>query len=545
MVIGFLILLIAFRIRPIFVRFSSRADITAENIIVGPTILPPVGEDYHDDNDGDDTVDDIQTQNDELSNISDKGEEIEEEKGIEDEETDHILLRTLHNTEIHAIDCNCPANIPADSITTTLVLQTTVDRLPFLFETCSRWRTNPIIVVVYITPSNIYDDADILDEGGEGDYWEDNEKTFQKACPNAQFIPHMGQSRTERTMKYPINRLRNLGLDEVHTSHVLVLDVDFIPSDDLDGRIDEAIITRLKQEVLQHGGGGGAYGATSVVQKDAIVIPAFERTMLGEKPCKSMEDCIKNLDIQEVIEIELDDDDEEKIIINRYIPGTMDELRDCYALSDTTTNTNTNGGCAIFQKDVNWDGHSSTRAEEWLQTRKTLDTSSVMRRVPCFDSNRYEPYVVLPWCPASLMNLRQSPQLLTHTNAQQQPQRIQPISPYYDERFYGYGKNKIQQIAHLRVKGYNFSVLPPEGFIMHMPHPVSAAKVIWNNSGDYDLHEKMDTLYPKYLKELQERYMDSNSNISSTTVARTRICQKRPIVGGENKRIRGRRKQYT
>jgi len=478
--------------------------------------------------DGDDTDNDIQTHNDELSIISDKGDELEE---IE-EETHHILLRTLHNTELHAMDSKCPANIRPDSITTTLVLQTTVNRLPFLFETCSRWSINPIIVVVYIAPSNTDDDAYQLDEGEEGDedYWEDTKQTFQKACPNAVFIPHLGQSRTERTMEYPVNKLRNLGLDEVQTSHVLLLDVDFIPSDDLDTRIDEVIITRSKQEVLQHGGRDGAYGGTSLVQKDAIVIPAFERTTWSGKPCKTIVDCILNLDMEDV-KTGIEDHDEEKIIANRYIPGTMDELKDCYALSHNTTTTNNttttrkNRGCNYFQEYENWDGHSSTRTEEWLQTRKTLDTSSLMRRLPCFDTDRYEPYVVLPWCPASLMNLRQS-SLLTNTNKQQQPQlpqRIYPISPYYDERFYGYGKNKIQQISHLRVKGYNFLVLPPKGFVIHRPHPPSATKKIWRKTSVNDLREKMDILYPKYLKELQKRYRDINISTNDTRIG---ICQK-------------------
>jgi len=217
-----------------------------------------------------------------------------------------------------------------------------------------------------------------------------------------------------------------------------------------------------------------------LVQKDAIVIPAFERTTLSGKPCKSMQDCLLNLDMEDVKTGDKDHD-EEKIIVNRYIPGTMDELKDCYALSHTTTNTtnttttNINGGCAVFNERANWDGHSSTRAEEWLQTRKTLDTSSVMRRVPCFDSNRYEPYVVLPWCPASLRNLRQSSPLLTNTNKQQQPQlpqRIYPISPYYDERFYGYGKNKIQQIRTCVSKGIIFWSYHQRGllYIGHIHH---------------------------------------------------------------------------
>jgi hypothetical protein len=51
------------------------------------------------------------------------------------------------------------------------------------------------------------------------------------------------------------------------------------------------------------------------------------------------------------------------------------------------------------------------------------------------------------------------------SSGQSAPERI---VPYYDERFHGYGKNKIQHVAHLRVMGYQFAILP-EGFIVHYP----------------------------------------------------------------------------
>ena len=49
-----------------------------------------------------------------------------------------------------------------------------------------------------------------------------------------------------------------------------------------------------------------------------------------------------------------------------------------------------------------------------------------VRPIECFRSNRYEPYVVV-----SMAQM-----------------------PLYDERFAGYGKNKIQHVSHLRRMGY-------------------------------------------------------------------------------------------
>jgi Glycosyl-transferase for dystroglycan len=61
------------------------------------------------------------------------------------------------------------------------------------------------------------------------------------------------------------------------------------------------------------------------------------------------------------------------------------------------------------------------------------------------------------------------------------------LAPYYDERFYGYGKNKIQFISHLRFLEYQFSILP-NCLIVHSPHPESDAKQVWNDVQDYKLH---------------------------------------------------------
>jgi len=100
-----------------------------------------------------------------------------------------------------------------------------------------------------------------------------------------------------------------------------------------------------------------------------------------------------------------------------------------------------------------------------------------------------EPYVVMPWCPPS------------------SSETPRPITPYYDERFYGYGKNKIQHISHMRFRGFQFSVLP-QSFVVHHPHPESSVKQVWNNQKENTLHGKMDKLYRKYIAELENEYAD-------------------------------------
>ena len=77
-------------------------------------------------------------------------------------------------------------------------------------------------------------------------------------------------------------------------------------------------------------------------------------------------------------------------------------------------------------------------------------------------------------------------------------------APHYDERFVGYGKNKIQHVSHLRYLDFEFEVVP-EGFVVHRPHPPSKAKENWlkNREG---VHKKMDWLYQDFMRDLIQKY---------------------------------------
>jgi len=346
-------------------------------------------------------------------------------------------LRTLDNIQSHAAFSLCSTSSNSSStLSITLVLQTSLDRLYLVNETCSRWK-DPILVVVYIEQNESIP----------------NPVPFSTLlCPHVTLIPFssknnkVNKKQEEEHAMYPINQLRNVGLDHVQTSHVLVMDIDFIPSMDLDA----ALHSVLTQEETFHD------------NDMAWIIPAFEYpdesvTQLRTRKKKKNPPSI--------------------------LPQTIQQLYTCYFEEKK---------CRVFQQDMNWEGHSTTPSESWLQDQIHSNTNhsstSFRYPIPCFQSPRYEPYLVLPWC---------SPTSSSSST---------PSSPYYDERFHGYGKNKIQYIQHVRYLGYRFHVVPVGGFMIHYPHEISKAKDVWNRKEEFSLHEDMDVLYPRFLNELEQMY---------------------------------------
>mmetsp|Transcript_4298 Transcript_4298/g.10057 ORF Transcript_4298/g.10057 Transcript_4298/m.10057 type:complete len:205 (-) Transcript_4298:3200-3814(-) len=181
-----------------------------------------------------------------------------------------------------------------------------------------------------------------------------------------------------------------------------------------------------------------------------------------------------------------------------FLPRTFGELKDCY--------TGSKKECVVFQTKYNREGHSTTMSNQWIhghwyehedQDQHHSDRPGAFRKIPCFHAVRYEPYVVLEWCPS-----RSATAIAANEGG---GSATVPAAPFYDERFYGYGKNKIELVSHLRWSGYGFEVLP-EGFLIHNPHPESRTKERWNDRKRNDLHSSMDRLYAKFTGELEAMY---------------------------------------
>lgn len=109
---------------------------------------------------------------------------------------------------------------------------------------------------------------------------------------------------------------------------------------------------------------------------------------------------------------------------------------------------------------TNLGGHGTTRYDRWLtvnRRRNDDNEDEVMMDINCFRSNRYEPYLAFRYCD----NI-----------------------PPFQERFEGYGKNKVVWVRQMRRMGYVFQQLlgfgGGGGFLVHYPHANSKSRNEWN-----------------------------------------------------------------
>ncbi len=200
---------------------------------------------------------------------------------------------------------------------------------------------------------------------------------------------------------YPINKLRNMALSNVKTSHVLLLDIDFLESQNLYNTLQRKDVKKVFAED----------------DKMAIVVPAFQLN----RRCSVEEEC----DVRNI----------------RSMPYTREELKKLILKGHATMFDPTNRG-----------GHGTTKYSLWMQK-----TSPGLIDIDCIKSKRYEPYVVVRYCAGAGAD----------------------SLPPFQERFNGYGKNKLAWMLHLLRVGYKLKQLDQD-FVIHYPHEDSKARKEWN-----------------------------------------------------------------
>mmetsp|Transcript_4431 Transcript_4431/g.11351 ORF Transcript_4431/g.11351 Transcript_4431/m.11351 type:complete len:405 (+) Transcript_4431:204-1418(+) len=229
--------------------------------------------------------------------------------------------------------------------------------------------------------------------------------------------------------RYPVNTLRNLAWSMVKTSHVFILDIDFWPSFDL-RPVAELALRKL-----------GTLGLAS--QSTALVAPAFHLRVGGS-----------------------DHSNQTRPIDKTLMPSDFDELLRCVTAYGDVAGWRGGASCAPFHH------HGSTRFADWT-------VSSGLFRLPCFITDKYEPFVIVRNCVDDPKD---------------------PGPPHFDERFDGYGKNKLEFIASLRGANYSFYVVP-RGFVVHAIHAESPAYRLWKK-GTSTHRRHVDALFEAKLSTL-------------------------------------------
>ncbi|KAL8614336.1 Xylosyl- and glucuronyltransferase LARGE2s [Nucella lapillus] len=75
--------------------------------------------------------------------------------------------------------------------------------------------------------------------------------------------------------------------------------------------------------------------------------------------------------------------------------------------------------------------------------------------------------------------------------------------PRFDQRFLGFGWNKVSHIMELDAQGYEFVVLP-NAFIIHMPHAPSFDIAKFRSSSNY--RKCLKVLKGEFQRDLSKKY---------------------------------------
>lgn len=276
----------------------------------------------------------------------------------------------------------------------TIVVHLSMDRFRALDELASHW-LGPMSVALYLNEMDI--------------------SLFNELLQTTEYLSkrkNVGFHLVFRDFgsNYPINRLRNIALNNAITPYVFMTDVDFLPTPNLYAYL-KSVIKKMNDDDGRESLGGLA-----------LVIPAFENNEYKFEYPNGKGELIKQMDL-----------------------GTI----------------------SIFRDSIWPQGQAATDYERWKVATKPYKIDW---------KPEYEPFIV------------------TNVNVTR-----------YDERFNGFGWNKVEHIMKLAALGYQFYVLP-EAFLVHQFHPASYDISKHRESKKYQACIRL--LKQTFLFELKESHPD-------------------------------------
>jgi len=230
----------------------------------------------------------------------------------------------------------------------------------------------------------------------------------KKFVSNRNYVVNNNNNNTTSSIEYPVNLLRNVALANVASKYVLVIDVDMLPSSNLERQFS-SFIERLKAKEANDRKDKAARGriASALEQhatkrrkdKIAFVVPAYE--------------------------LSLQDEDVSGSFAN--VPRNKEQLLDLKREF---------GSVRPFYSQVCWKCQKYTEYDRWESVPENETLGVVFSR-------RWAD----PWEPFFIAEKDEM--------------------PLYDERFKQYGFNRIQQVCELHIAGFKFQVLN-NPYLLHL-----------------------------------------------------------------------------
>lgn len=235
---------------------------------------------------------------------------------------------TFNATTASAPTCD---PITAEEVGFTMAVHMSYNRIHLMRRHCDRWSNRPMSVAV----------------GTHFSLQETVQNLTDLGCDMTDLVVNV-VNYLEHQDSYPVNTLRNMAMAGVKTTHLILLDVDFVPSID------------LHEHLMKH-------RQALTDPKQTIVIPAFE---------VGLSDFIDVADDFHIPKTK-------KALFKRFgFPGKWKENGRPKYIEQYFFNSQTNPA-----------GHNSTNYTHWKQ-----QPSEDLWPINCVASPRYEPYLALRYC---------------------------------------------------------------------------------------------------------------------------------------------------
>lgn len=77
--------------------------------------------------------------------------------------------------------------------------------------------------------------------------------------------------------------------------------------------------------------------------------------------------------------------------------------------------------------------------------------------------------------------------------------------------------------------GYHFAILP-EGFLVHSPHPMSDARLVFNDKTEGGLRDNMEGVFNQFMSDLSKKYGDRSDTITQICPPSSVAAAKKPAA---------------